>query len=297
MVLAAFIADSLALGAHWIYDTDRIAQQFGTISDLLPASPEGYHPTKQRGEFTHYGDQMLHLLDYLCLQQGQFIATEYFSSWVEMFSHYSGYLDRAMKTSLENHNSGRPNLECGSASTDLGGPARFAPLLFCCVDDETLSVEYATALTRLTHNSPAALASSTFLARSCCFLLQGAQPREAFQESLDKGINDIDLEMRLYAVLDRSPGDVIETVKELGQMCGAAAALPGSIYTVLSHEESLENALIATVMAGGDSAARGMTVGMLLGAFLGETAIPPRWLAGLSSREHIQHQLTHLARI
>ena len=35
MVLAAFVADSLALGAHWIYNTEKIDRQFGRITDLL----------------------------------------------------------------------------------------------------------------------------------------------------------------------------------------------------------------------------------------------------------------------
>ncbi|RLB33782.1 MAG: ADP-ribosylglycohydrolase family protein, partial [Deltaproteobacteria bacterium] len=31
MVLASFVADSLALGAHWIYDTALIEKQFGRV--------------------------------------------------------------------------------------------------------------------------------------------------------------------------------------------------------------------------------------------------------------------------
>lgn len=72
MVLASFAADSLALGAHWIYDTAKIDQQFGRISDLLPPHEGTYHPTKKRGDFTHYGDQSLHLLQYLASHQGRF---------------------------------------------------------------------------------------------------------------------------------------------------------------------------------------------------------------------------------
>jgi len=35
MILAMFAADSLALGAHWIYDTDLIDKRFGRVERYL----------------------------------------------------------------------------------------------------------------------------------------------------------------------------------------------------------------------------------------------------------------------
>ena len=35
MVLASFVADSLALGVHWIYDTKSILKNFGRVESLL----------------------------------------------------------------------------------------------------------------------------------------------------------------------------------------------------------------------------------------------------------------------
>ncbi|MGA2940205.1 MAG: ADP-ribosylglycohydrolase family protein, partial [Syntrophobacteraceae bacterium] len=43
---------------------------------------------------------------------------------------------------------------------------------------------------------------------------------------------------------------------------------------------NLREALVENVMAGGDSAARGLVVGMILGAHLGFEAIPSEWLSG-----------------
>ena len=59
MVLASFAADSLALGAHWIYDTESISKMFGRVDTFLKPSPNSYHATKDKGAFTHYGDQTL----------------------------------------------------------------------------------------------------------------------------------------------------------------------------------------------------------------------------------------------
>jgi len=70
MVLASFAADSLALGAHWIYSTGKITKDFGRIEQFLNPDPDSYHATKKKGEFTHYGDQALVLLESLAARSG-----------------------------------------------------------------------------------------------------------------------------------------------------------------------------------------------------------------------------------
>ena len=47
-------------------------------------------------------------------------------------------------------------------------------------------------------------------------------------------------------------------------------------------------------MAGGDSAARGMLVGMVLGAYQGMPAIPSDWLATMKACSKIDHLLTQV---
>ena len=69
--------------------------------------------------------------------------------------------------------------------------------------------------------------------------------------------------------------------------CGIAAALPGVIHLVLTYENDLKTALVENVMAGGDSAARGLATGMLLGAYLGMQSIPEHWLADMQKHDHI----------
>jgi hypothetical protein len=46
LVLASLAADSLALGAHWIYDTERIRKEFGRVDRLLKPLPNSFHPAK-----------------------------------------------------------------------------------------------------------------------------------------------------------------------------------------------------------------------------------------------------------
>jgi ADP-ribosylglycohydrolase len=294
MVLASFVADSLALGIHWIYDTEQIDRQVGRITNLLSPSENGYHPTKKRGEFTHYGDQSLHLLKYLAANHGRFSLPEYALSWQSAFSNYTGYMDRATRATMQNLMAGDTPDTCGSTSTDLGGAARIAPLIYCYRSDLEGLLATVQEQTALTHRGPGATDAAIFLASSCYAILHGSSPREAFTEALDRSVKDIELNLRLRHCLDLPADSIRQTVKDFGQTCSVAAALPGAIYTVLHAQKNLEEALIETVLAGGDSAARGMVVGMLLGAELGIEKIPSRWLHGLVDYKEIESTLNHL---
>lgn len=295
MVLASFAADSLALGVHWIYDTKRIAMEFGRVGDLLPPEPGGYHPTKQQGEFTHYGDQGFHLLQYLASHKGKFDPAAYAGEWRNLFVGYPGYMDKATKTTLHNMETGMPMTACGSPSTDLGGAARIAPLIYCYRDDLDMLVQAVKEQTALTHTGSGIEDGALFIARSCYAILHGTDIQEAFTQALDCGIGDVDLDLRLNKSIASENLSVLQAVQEFGPMCAVNAALPGAVYTALRHADNLEEALIETVMAGGDSAARGMVVGMVLGASLGRNAIPRRWLEGMVKYREIEAALEKLA--
>ena len=60
------------------------------------------------------------------------------------------------------------------------------------------------------------------------------------------------------------------------------------VHLIAKYENDLKEALIQSVMAGGDSAARGMIVGMVLGAHLGPDSLPMEWVSELADREKIE---------
>lgn len=294
MVLASFVADSFALGSHWIYDTAKLELQFSRITDLLPPHEGTYHPSKGLGDFTHYGDQSFHLLKHLTVHSGNFDITEYSRDWQSFISEYHGYQDKASKETLKNLDAGKKPGTCGSKSTDLGGPARVAPLIYCYRDNLNQMLDAVKDQTLLTHTGSGVVDGAYFLAESCHSVLHGATPREAFKQALAKPIASSELETRLRNCLEQTNLSTRDQVKMFGQTCSINAALPGAVYAVLKNEDSLEEALIETVMAGGDSAARGMAVGMILGAYLGKDKIPSRWLEKLTRRKQILDSLDEL---
>ncbi len=77
-------------------------------------------------------------------------------------------------------------------------------------------------------------------------------------------------------------------------MCSVEAALPGTIHLISKYENDFEEALVENVMAGGDSAARGMLVGMVLGGCHGLDALPNDWLNALNAGDRIEKSLAIL---
>lgn len=290
MVLASFIGDSLALGVHWIYDVDEIERRFGRVDRLLKPQPGSYHPNKEAGELTHYGDQTLVLLESVA-EAGRFDLEHFATRWRGLFADYRGYFDHATKDTLKNFAAGAGPSEAGSRSGDLSAACRIAPLVYRYRDDLETLVAASRAQAAMTHNNPLIVECSELLARIVFAVLNGASPALALARQLE-GLEATDaLAGAIRDGLESLSGPSIEAVLDFGQNCGVRAALPSVAHLVAKYQDDLREALIQNVMAGGDSAARGMAVGMVLGAHLGMRAIPSEWLDALGERPRIEAQL------
>ena len=167
MVLASFAADSLALGVHWIYNTRVIDKKFGRVDHFIKPERPTYHPTKNRGEFTHYGDQTLLLLESVAECNG-FNLTDFSERWQRLFDQYDGYVDGATKGTLENLAAGKLPTESGSGSDDLAGASRIASLVYVYRNDLQELIAGARAQTAFTHNNSAVIESAAFFATIAC---------------------------------------------------------------------------------------------------------------------------------
>jgi ADP-ribosylglycohydrolase len=280
MVLASFAADSLALGAHWIYDAEKIAKDFGRVDTLRNPLPDSYHPTKEKGDFTHYGDQTFVLLESIAAQKG-FDLSDFSKRWQDLFRTYRGYFDQATKKTLQNLAQGKSVEEAGSPSTDLSGAARIAPLVFAYHKDPETLVNAARAQTQMTHNNPLVTDSAEFFARVCCKVLDGTAPTKAMTEVAAQRFKGFPLSAWVKEGLESPEKDSTPTIARFGQSCHADDAFPGVVHLIAKYEQDLKEALVQAVMAGGDGAARGLMVGMVLGAYLGDNSLPKEWVSEL----------------
>jgi ADP-ribosylglycohydrolase len=286
MVLGAFLADSLSLGVHWIYDVNRIKKEFGRVESLLKPLPDSYHPTKDRGEFTHYGDQMMVLLESVSAK-GRFDLEDFSSRWRALFKDYRGYLDRATEATLKNFSSGKSIPDAGSHSSELAGAARIAPLAFLLRDNEDALVKAAVAQTRMTHNNPLVIASAEFFSRACRKVLLGASPTSAIASVADEHFKTSPLYEWVKRGIDSRDKDSVSAITAFGQSCEVDHAFPGTVHLISKYENDFKEALIQCAISGGDSAARGMIIGMLLGAYHGESHLPQEWVLSLKKGRDI----------
>jgi ADP-ribosylglycohydrolase/alpha-beta hydrolase superfamily lysophospholipase len=293
-VWGSFIGDALALGPHWIYKTPQIQKTLGRVEHYVDPISE-YHPKRKAGEFTHYGDQTLWLLQSLDQHRG-FHADRFVRTWHSAWKDHDAYLDEATQSTLENLESGTSWELSGSESDDLAGAARIAPLLAAPnLHNESDRVEAARLQTRLTHAAPSVVDAAEFFIRLTERVLAGESMDDALAAIENHTYEGLPAKEWADKARDLLAKPTLQSVVQLGQTCHAHHAFPATLYLLMKYEDDFETAMVENVMAGGDSAARGMILGMVLGASLGEGGLPQRWIEELEARADIEERLKRLS--
>lgn len=276
------MADAFALGPHWLYDTDQIATSFPSINGLTqPLAP--YHEGKQRGDFTHYSDQTLLLLEHVVTSHKLDIE-KFKDSWLDFVQTHKLYLDHATKESIDLLSDS--NIIEGSSSNELGGLVRSSALYYL----DYVTLDDVLAQTRLTHTDSNLGDIADFTYRWLKHILSGKTPSEAldlvYPTSSDYIRSKVDLGVR------RLDDDSVKTIKSIGQSCSSDYGFPSALHLIFKYEDNYEEALKQNIYAGGDSAARGMYIGMILGAYLGYKQLPNQWLNEMNALAHIDELMT-----
>ncbi|GAB6097963.1 hypothetical protein JCM14469_42170 [Desulfatiferula olefinivorans] len=92
----------------------------------------------------------------------------------------------------------------------------------------------------------------------------------------------------------RTQPATFETVEALGEGWIAEEALAMGIYCALAADDDFEKGLILSVNHGGDSDSTGSITGNILGALLGVSAIPKRYLDSLELKDTIKEMAEDL---
>jgi ADP-ribosylglycohydrolase len=285
MLWSVFAADALSLGAHWVYNTRVIDKKFGR-PDRYAAPLASYHKGKGAGDFTHYGDQTLLLLETLA-GMPRFDLKGWADSWKRFFDTYDGYFDAATKNTQERMAAGEGPATCGSTSDDLAGAARIAPLIYTYAHQPEGLASAVAAATAMTHNHPQVIEAALLTSRATLRILEGAAPLAALEAAIEAHDYSGGLKEAFEDGVASKAEETRQVIADFGQMCRVEAALPGVFHLVAKYEGDLAEALVQNVMAGGDNAARGMLAATLLGAHAGSGRLPQEWREGLAARDRI----------
>ena len=283
LLYGSFCADALSLGVHWIYDTKELAQKHGRVNEYKAPGPDSYHPNKQAGEQGHVGDQALCLLRFLSREK-TWNDVAFMNSWLAMWPDYTDYVDGATKSTLANVQSLSDKTMGGSDSVEIAGPARIAPLIsYLAHSTEEEVVRASVEQTILTHRSSEAEESATFLAKAGYRLIHGANLVDTLNETAPTWALQ-----KANAVVSEN---AVDAIGKLGPACSISSALPSVLFLALKHGDDIETAFIENAMVGGDNCARGLTLGMLLGAANGFSSIPERWVNELNGYDLLREFL------
>ena len=281
-ILGSFFGDALSLGPHWIYNPDKIRRLYPDGIHGFDDPKTEYHPGKAAGDFTHYGDQALALLRSLALHGDAWSVEVWRNDWLAWARTTKAYRDGATKETQGNLEGG---VEEPSGSNDLAGASRMAPLLAGLRGEELVAA--ARAQTVLTHGDPQVVDAAEFFMRAVMAVGEGADFSEAFDRAAAAPYEALPAVDWLAAGRAAVDGDLNEKAGELGLTCHVPDAFPLTIALALRFEDSPTGGLGWNAMVGGDSAARGMVLGMLFGARHGLRAFPAAWLDGLKARREI----------
>ena len=266
---AALVADCYLLGSHWIYEESKLQKLDIDWEELnAPCSP--WHKGKEKGDFTHYGDHTLWLNTFI-KENKNFNIYDYAAMWLERIQNYQGYVDGSSRETLEILQQNKSALQC-SKSRDLSIVGRISPLLYVSnTKGEFLS--HVENFVSFTHNNHKVLKIAKLFASILYEVIEGS--------SIADAIESVDVDESLKEAFDEAKlskdKPTLQTIYKFGPACSVDGGFEGTIHLLMKYNNYKE-AMIANAKAGGDSSARGMIVGMIMGA--SNYAIPQSWEKG-----------------
>jgi ADP-ribosylglycohydrolase len=248
-ILASLSADAYLLGSHWVYDEAQL-KDLPIDWNNLNAPQAMWHKGKKAGDFTHYGDQIFFLLEYM-REKKLFNKEDFYTFWHDKMSSYTGYIDGATRNALESSD---------SASSDLSICGRLAPLLMYAEHKEAF-LSSVKDFVKITHNSELAKTASEFFAQLLWESRENQDIKGTIQQ-LKKSYPT--LLTWINEGVDSKNKDTFSVIRDFGPACGIDGGFAGVIH-LLSLNDDFTTLMQKNARAGGDSSARGMVVAMILG--------------------------------
>ena len=321
MVWGSFIGDALAMPVHWYYDRAALHRDYGIVRDYLP--PRNPHPgsilwrseytaLNARGEILHdqaqyWGRRDIHYHQFLragentlnlqlakvlmesLVARGSYEPDGYLQRYTEFMltpgQHRDTYVEECHRKFFTAYARGAAPRKCAGSDIHIGGLAHVGILCAFLASDTKAARAAVREHITLTHRSDGVLAAGDALAQILCDTAAGGDLRTAiFQHGADW------FSKRKAEQWSREPDEVV-IGHRVSPACYIADAFPASLYLAWKYAGDFESGVIANANVGGDNCHRGAVVGALLGAAVGESGIPPRFIGELHGTGPLRAQI------
>jgi ADP-ribosylglycohydrolase len=281
-----------------------------------------YHPGKKAGGTTDYGDYNILVLEHLANTSNPprvFSVNELIPHWMNRLENgWGSWICTMTKETYGQIKQGVKVEYLGGISNAMA-IRHVAAHAYYETEEELVDVARKAMFT---HKDYSALGGGEFFARVTHRVLRGEEPRSAiedvavqmggfFEDKTKQAIAKYEEEKNPQSDLSKeqfSDDLALTSMAKLwdigrsepikvGKASPTEGTLPGSIYFILkyaSKEDGLKKALQANAMVGGDNASRSIAIGMVLGAYFGENAIPKEWKDSLDQWEYCDNLLNKL---
>ena len=294
-VLGALIADSAALGLHWLYDPVRIAQIEKTkgLVFLQPdandyAETKGYfaHGNKAVGDSSGYGELCLLMLHHLA-QHGQFDRVAYQTEYRSHFGPggaYVGYIDSPTRQTLQTLLPLKPEEfpeNSGADDDQFAALATLPAVVATHTGPQDALKTQIEQIVRLTNNNDTAVAAAQYSGCVLLEVLNGKSITQALTAALPHAGEK--LKPLVEESMQTHTLDGAAIAKRFGSACHVLEGLPIIVH-IAQHTSDYRTAIEENIRIGGDSCGRAIMLGAIMAAYTAQqtrhkSSIPLEWIA------------------
>ena len=205
---------------------------------------------------------------------------------------------------------------CGSFELKLnnskgcGGVMRVAPIALLLAPDSTISTKTIDIISArsaaITHSHELGYIPAAFLTHIISEILRGSNlynaiksAQNAMSELFDRNEN-VDyfaqlIDKAVELATNDCEEDDLDAIRELGQGWVAEETVAIAVYCSLKYQDDFEKAIIASVNHSGDSDSTGAVTGNIIGAIVGYSNIPSKFVENLELKGELEDLAKALA--
>jgi len=320
-IMGVFIGDALGLGCHWYYDIGELRRDFGPwISDYTTPKAGRYHAGMKAGQISQTGIINQMLLASVVSQKGYDEADFTRRLDEDLFPKLDGtpmqgpggYTSQSIREAYRARvKQKKPWSQTGGHADTTEAAERGLVLAALYATSPRTMADAVWSNTVLTQNDESIVAMTVAYCAVLAQLITG--------EKLDAGIsgklmalvktgdlpfgsvslNTLGSGVKQFASPDAllTPGYVARAASDpdikidpawkisivYGMPCAMYHVLPGAYYLAARFHNDFESAVLHAINGGGQNQSRAILTGALVGAQVGLSAIPQRFLDGLEN--------------